>query len=677
MNALKAAKPAVEQLEDRRLFAAGDLDPSFGAAGIAQVRITGNPGDVPVVRSVDTRGGKTVVAGDIQYATGAAGTFVARFDSAGNIDRSFDGDGIRIGLMGVGRVSDVMIQADGKVVVSGNNAVTRLNANGSTDTGFGSGGSQLVGFTLATSIEESPGGKLVVGGWNSTSSGARLAAARLTSAGRLDTTFGGGSGRVITGISGVVNDITAQSDGKVIIVGQSQTTTGAEDAIVVRLTAAGALDSTFSGDGVFRLETSPNPSYPFGQPRDRADSVDLTPDGRILVGVTGMDQDLGIVRLTSGGAIDQLFYAGSSSGYGPGYVRDIQSSYDGTKVAMFAQFDNANYDGILWRFDSDGTLDLTMNDGRGLEILYGGGFGDLQADLNIIVAGDIYNSGLGATVAQVQRRLWASPNPVVRDNLGTLYVEGTSGPDRIELVPISGDRVQLNYNSRSPQIFARTDVPRIHIHGGGGDDVLRVTANVNAIIDGGYGNDTLSGGPRDDGLFGNKGNDTISGNGGNDGLSGGDGNDTLSGGDGDDYLDGGLGTDQFFGGSGRDHADYFNRREDLTISLDGIANDGAAGEKDNIRIDVENVTGGNGNDVIYGSNAFNHLFGGPGDDRIYGRAGGDFLYGGPGRDALFGEDGDDRLISRDAFADFLAGGLGYDIGELDALDTHVGIERIQ
>ena len=66
----------------------------------------------------------------------------------------------------------------------------------------------------------------------------------------------------------------------------------------------------------------------------------------------------------------------------------------------------------------------------------------------------------------------------------------------------------------------------------------------------------------------------------------------LVGGSGDDVLDGRGGADDLEGGLGSDTADYSSRTEALNVTLDGTANDGATGENDLIREDVENVRGG-------------------------------------------------------------------------------------
>lgn len=100
-----------------------------------------------------------------------------------------------------------------------------------------------------------------------------------------------------------------------------------------------------------------------------------------------------------------------------------------------------------------------------------------------------------------------------------------------------------------------------------------------STINGGAGNEVV--------LDGRGGADTINGGPGNDALFGGDGNDTLNGGDGNDFFEGfgGLsatdpvstgGTDVYVGGPGKDFLDYAGRTEPMSISIDGVANDGAA-----------------------------------------------------------------------------------------------------
>jgi hypothetical protein len=162
---------------------------------------------------------------------------------------------------------------------------------------------------------------------------------------------------------------------------------------------------------------------------------------------------------------------------------------------------------------------------------------------------------------------------------------------------------------------SRFEVLRLLADGGSGDDTL-VADRANDFLDGGSGADTLLGGGGRDTLTGDRyedwlspGPDAIQ----DDDLRGGPGHDALYGGAGDDRLSGGSGNDglagdplrgegpvsaedsprtlprrpdRLVGGAGADFAMYSNRVRGtpiprLGISLDGRANDGRAGERDN------------------------------------------------------------------------------------------------
>jgi hypothetical protein len=113
---------------------------------------------------------------------------------------------------------------------------------------------------------------------------------------------------------------------------------------------------------------------------------------------------------------------------------------------------------------------------------------------------------------------------------------------------------------------------------------------------------------------------------GNDTIDGGAGADTLDGGSGDDLLLGGAGGDYLIGGTGIDTVSYAYSTETTTpvvADLDGIRDDGTAGEQDRIRADVENLTGSSSDDTLTGSPLTNALEGGPGKDSVNGGAGDD------------------------------------------------------
>ena len=127
---------------------------------------------------------------------------------------------------------------------------------------------------------------------------------------------------------------------------------------------------------------------------------------------------------------------------------------------------------------------------------------------------------------------------------------------------------------------------------------------------------------------------TLNGGDGDDTLGGGSGIDTLNGGAGADHLEGGLGGDTLSGGADIDSVSYSSRTSAVSVTIDNVANDGESGENDDVRSDVQNVTGGNGSDALTGSSGSNVLNGGNGGDTLDGGTGTDVLNGGAGGDTV-------------------------------------------
>jgi Ca2+-binding RTX toxin-like protein len=176
-------------------------------------------------------------------------------------------------------------------------------------------------------------------------------------------------------------------------------------------------------------------------------------------------------------------------------------------------------------------------------------------------------------------------------------------------------------------------------------------------IDAGGGSYTIAGGAGDDLVLGTAGNDII---------SGGPGNDVINGRGGDDFIGGNEGADRMSGGPGiQDVVSYAERTVPVRADLEGGADDGVAGEGDQIDPDVENLIGGQANDTLIGNASVNRLDGIRGNDQLWGRAASDELVGNRGNDFLRGEDGNDKLdgdgnAPDGAGRDVLVGGPGGD-----------------
>jgi uncharacterized repeat protein (TIGR01451 family) len=252
--------------------------------------------------------------------------------------------------------------------------------------------------------------------------------------------------------------------------------------------------------------------------------------------------------------------------------------------------------------------------------------------------------------------------------------------------------------------------------GGTGDDTLVGDAQAN-LLDGADGDDLLDGGPGADTLIGGAGLDDAvdyssrtdpvtvnldgtptSGNA-DDGppsardtvetdvedASGGSGADAFTGNASDNIFDGGPGADTFTGGDGFDAVDYSSRSEAVSVSLDAIANDGVAGEGDNVGPGMEDAFGGSGNDHFSGNAASNLFAGGAGadvldgaggDDFLLGQSGGDSLTGGAGFDLFDGGADDDSIQSRDGEADDVDCGAGTDAVVADLADSTADCETV-
>jgi Ca2+-binding RTX toxin-like protein len=168
-----------------------------------------------------------------------------------------------------------------------------------------------------------------------------------------------------------------------------------------------------------------------------------------------------------------------------------------------------------------------------------------------------------------------------------------------------------------------------------------------AIVKGTTGNDWIDANDGvtngDDVVYGFNGNDTIYGLGGNDHLYGGYGNDLLKGGGGADLLS---------GGDGIDTASYGDSPSSVSIYLGlGLASGGDA--TGDTLSSIENLTGSNYGDILFGDDDSNVLSGRAGDDILDGDGGADTLSGGSGCDILTGGAG----------ADTLNGGSEFDVVE--------------
>lgn len=199
-----------------RLNRDGTLDPSF---------TTGTGANDVISGALMQPDGKIIVFGYFTSVSGTPRNRVARLNSDGTLDTSFN--------PGSGASDQVLcaaLQNDGKILIGGNfgfingvarGRIARLNANGTLDTSFNPG----TGFSTAqyygprpSCIIVQPNDQILVGGEFGSFNGTIMhELARLNPDGTLEGTFTFDIGSGVA--SGEVRSVSLQSDGKIVIGG--------------------------------------------------------------------------------------------------------------------------------------------------------------------------------------------------------------------------------------------------------------------------------------------------------------------------------------------------------------------------------------------------------------------------------------------------------------------------
>jgi uncharacterized delta-60 repeat protein len=281
----------------------------------------------------------------------------------------------------------IALQGDGKILVVGSGfyptrgsviILTRLNSDGTLDTGFGAANGVVVTLNAGggTDVALQPDGKILVAGCASLceSTKVQFAVARYLENGDLDRSFGGGDGiaTVALGqattsfVQGENRSIALQSDGKILVAGYTHDGR-TYDFAIVRFNADGTLDTGFGGGNGVVIS-------PIGSDGDVAYDLALQQDGKIVVvgtGEVGTDTACAVARYTTDGSLDVTF------GGGDGTVLVVPSrNFDaqcaavevlpGGKILAAGRATDGwsstfEYEDVaLFRFNSDGSLDSSF-----------------------------------------------------------------------------------------------------------------------------------------------------------------------------------------------------------------------------------------------------------------------------------------------------------------------------
>jgi uncharacterized delta-60 repeat protein len=215
----------------------GALDTTFGNNG--QLTIGVGSLDAVVGGQALSLSGSSIDLVDQGQSGG--NVYVTQLTATGQLDPTFGAGGV-VNLAPANQGSNgsqpcLTVQPDGKLVaVCYSNSsspagihVTRLLANGTPDTGFGTGGTATVpwsttGTFYSSAVQVDPLGRFVIGGYRPSYTYNNFTVIRLTPTGALDSTFGvggvGTSGSLLS-LNGDAVAMTLQPDGKAVLVGRT------------------------------------------------------------------------------------------------------------------------------------------------------------------------------------------------------------------------------------------------------------------------------------------------------------------------------------------------------------------------------------------------------------------------------------------------------------------------
>jgi uncharacterized delta-60 repeat protein len=310
-----------------RITPSGAPDLGFGSGGgIATPDFSSSTGGDGLLAIVRTSDGAYVGCGPFNSPTTGNDFFVARFDSSGALDGTFNSVGYAVTPFTASASNEqcnaVAVQTDGMIVSAGYRsasghlhvALTRHTALGQLDATFGNGGkldidasANLNGDSEARALLLQPDGQLLIAGYALGSGTDDFLVMRLNSAdGTPDLNFGtGGITRTPIGTGeDIANAIVLQPNGRIVLAGSTYAADGHRDFALARYTTGGVLDPDFSGGKV---------TTPVGPSDDYAYALLLMPWGRLVaagsarINTSNAETDLAVVAYNANGTLDRFF----------------------------------------------------------------------------------------------------------------------------------------------------------------------------------------------------------------------------------------------------------------------------------------------------------------------------------------------------------------------------------
>lgn len=274
--------------------------------------------------------------------------------------------------------------------------LARHRANGSLDASFGVGGVVTKTFkggagNLDGGVAVQPDGKLVVAGAVPVTTGKTtvnaFAVARFNANGTTDTSFGTNGIVAVAAspdgpsLSSGATGVVVQANGNIVVVGDARTADGKECLSVIRLLPGGQLDTTFGTGGLFSYRhTAGFFTSALAVAVQTVADAQGEPEERIVVAGFGenanypaLNHDFGLVlRLTANGALDGTFGAGGIAtiripsalvSYFRGVAIDSLNRIVAAGQVMYQVGSAYLYDRVVARFLENGDADPDFNGG--------------------------------------------------------------------------------------------------------------------------------------------------------------------------------------------------------------------------------------------------------------------------------------------------------------------------
>ena len=234
--------------------------------------------------------GQILIAGSFTTYNTNNLNYIARLNPDGSVDPTFNpGAGPNDDIIpSQTSINSMALQPDGRIVIGGDftsvdgisrNYIARLNADGSLDTTFdpGEGANDVV-----NAVAVDANNLILVGGAFTQlgTLGGSEGIERLNPDGSVDTTFGDGSGT-----SDIVNTITLQPDGRILLGGIFTSVNQTRRVSIARLLTDGTLDTSFMDTAYNQFAGLINPYYSVDiNAANPVYSMALQADTNILIG---------------------------------------------------------------------------------------------------------------------------------------------------------------------------------------------------------------------------------------------------------------------------------------------------------------------------------------------------------------------------------------------------------